>query len=69
MGGLRRYGRQPQVWADLLRGRRKPQDLGLGLPLPMPGGELLIELPGAKHKISDKLREAGKLPSGATAGP
>jgi len=32
----------------------------------MPGGELLIELPGAKHKISDKLREAGKLHSCAT---
>jgi len=56
--GSRRYGLGRPVWLAMLTGRLNPAKVGLGLPLPMPKGELLIELPFAKYKVSDRLKEA-----------
>ncbi len=56
--GSRRYGLGRPVWVAMLRGQLNPARIGLGLPLPMPNGELLIELPFAKYKLSERLKQA-----------
>lgn len=58
--GPRRYGVGHEVWVAMLTGRLDPARIGLGLPLPMPNGELLIELPFAQQKVSERLRQAAE---------
>jgi hypothetical protein len=62
--GARRYGLGREVWVAMLTGRLNPARIGLGLPLPMPNGELLIELPFAQYRVSERLKKAAERAKG-----
>ncbi len=54
------YGMGRPEWVAIARRQVNPARIGMGIPLPMPNGELLIELPFAQRKLSEQLRRAAE---------